>query len=145
MKRGAAIFFSCLILFFALFNLSCTEVQPQLKTLKLSGGEEVPDIRGSWKVDYEYYGIYRALSGYCNMVTIFQDENKFIAIANASDQVVTMGTQAIRGELSTNGFKTVQIFTKDRGWLDCEGIISDNGNQIVLVEKTQKRALTRKR
>ena len=76
MKHRAAIFLSCLILFFAFLNLSCTEVQPQLKTVKLLGGEEVPDIRGYWKVDFEFYGIVRALSGYCNIVKIFQDENK---------------------------------------------------------------------
>lgn len=143
MGRRKAVFFSCLILTFAFFTSSCTEVQPQVKTVKLSGGEAVPDLRGGWKVDYEYYGIYRALTGYCNTVTIFQDENKFVAVVNASDQVVAMGTQAIRGELSREGIKTVQIFTKDKGWLDCEGVISGNGNQIVLVEKTQKRTLTR--
>jgi hypothetical protein len=145
MKRRAAIFFSGLILFFVLINLSCTEVQPQLKTVKLLGGEEVPDIKGYWKVDYEYYGILRPLSGYCNIVKIFQDENKFVAITRDSDQVVTRGTQIIKGELFRGGFKTVQLFTKDRGWLDCEGSISDDGNKIVLVEKTQTRTLTRKR
>ena len=145
MERGRAVFCFCLILSFAFFNLSCTEVQPQVKTVKLSSGEAVPDLRGTWKVDYEYYGIYRALTGYCNMVTILQDQNQFVAIVNASDQVVAMGTEAIRGELIRNGFKTVQIFTKDKGWLDCEGVISGNGDQIVLVEKTQKRTLTRKK
>ena len=143
MKRWAAILFSCSILFFALINLSCTEVQPQLKTVKLLGGEEVPDIRGDWKVDYEYYGLYRAMSGYSNTVKIFQDENKFIGIVKFSDQVATRGTQAIRGELSKAGFKTVQIFTLDRGWLDCDGAISNKGDKIVLVETTQTRTLTR--
>jgi hypothetical protein len=145
MGRRKAVFFFLLILSSAVFNSSCTEVQPQVKTVKLSGEAAVPDLRGVWKVDYEYYGIYRALTGYCNMVTMFQDENKFVAIVNASDQVVAMGTETIRGELSRNGFNAVQLFTKDRGWLDCEGVISANGNQIVLVEKTQKRTLTRKR
>jgi hypothetical protein len=145
MQHRAAIFLSCLILFFALINLSCTEVQPQLKTVKLSGGEEVPDIRGDWKVDYEYYGIYRALSGYSNIVQISQDENKFVAIVKGSDQFFTSGTEIIKGELFKDGFKTVQIFTKDRGWIDCEGSISDNGNKIVLVAPNQTRTLTRTR
>ena len=145
MGRRKTVFFSCLILSFAFLTSSCTEVQPQVKTVKLLDGQAVPDLRGTWKVDYEYYGIYRALTGYCNMVTIFQEENKFTAVVNASDQVVAMGTEAIRGELSRNGFNAVQIFTKDKGWLDCEGVISGNGDQIVLVEKTQKRTLTRKR
>lgn len=145
MKHRAAIFLSCLILFFAFLNLSCTEVQPQMKTVKLLGGEEVPDIRGYWKVDFEFYGIVRALSGYCNIVKIFQDENKFVAVTRDGDQVFARGTEIVRGELFKEGFKIVQIFTKDRGWLDCEGSISDNGNKIVLANTNQTRTLTRKR
>ena len=145
MKHWAPIFFSCLILFFALINLSCTEVRPQLKTIKLSDGEEVPDIRGEWKVDYEYYGIYRPLSFYGNIVQILQDGNKFVAILKEPDQFFTIGTELIKGELFKDGFKAVQIFTKDRGWLDCAGSISENGNKIVLFERTQTRTLTRTR
>jgi hypothetical protein len=145
MKNWKGIIVSCLILFFAFLNFSCSEVQPQLKTVKLLGGEEVPDIRGDWKVDYEYYGRYQALSGYCNMVKILQDENRIMALVKTQDQFFSIGSQIMRGDLSMNGFKTVQIWTKDRGWLDCEGIITDNGNKIVLIEPTQKRTLTRKR
>lgn len=145
MKYRAGIFFSCLILFFALLNLSCTGARPELKTIKLAGGGEVPDIRGDWVVDYEYYGIYRALSGYSNVVRIFQDENRFVAVVKIQDQFFARGTEVMRGELFKDGFKSAQLFTKDRGWLNCEGIIRDNGAQIVFDEATQKRTLTRER
>lgn len=145
MKHRAGIFFLCLILVFALLNLSCTGAQPQLNTIKLTGGGEVPDLRGDWVVDYEYYGRYRALSGYSNVVRIFQDENKFVAVVKMQDQFFARGTEVIKGELSKNGFNTAQLFTKDRGWLDCEGILIDNGSRIVFNEATQKRTLTREK
>jgi len=145
MTQRAGIYFSCLILFFALLNFSCAGTQPQLKTIKLADGGEVPDIRGDWVVDYEYYGIYRALSGYSNVVRIFQDENKFVAVVKIQDQFFARGTELMRGELVKDGFASAQLFTKDRGWLECAGTITDNGNQIVFDEATQKRRLTRER
>jgi len=145
MKQRAGIYFSCLVLFCALLTFSCTGAQHELKTIKLAGGGEVPDIRGDYVVDYEYYGIYRALSGYSNQVRIFQDENKFVAVVKIQDQFFARGTEVMRGELSKYGISSAQLFTKDRGWLDCAGTISDNGNKIVFDEATQKRTLTRER
>jgi hypothetical protein len=145
MKPRAGISFSCLILLLALLGLSCTGAQQELKTIKLAGGGEVPDIRGDWSVDYEYYGIYRALSGYQNQVRIFQDGNKFVAVMKVQDQFFARGTELMRGELSRNSIASAQLYTKDRGWLDCAGSISENGNKIVFDEATQKRTLTRER
>jgi hypothetical protein len=145
MKHRAGIYFSCLILLSALLNLSCTGAQHELKTIKLASGGEVPDIRGDWVVDYEYYGIYRALSGYTNQVRIFQDENKFVAVMKVQDQFFSRGAELMRGELSRNSIASAQLFTKDRGWLDCAGSISDNGNKIIFDQATQKRTLTRER
>jgi hypothetical protein len=145
MQHRAGFYFSWLILFLALLNISCTGAHSELKTIKLAGGGEVPDIRGDWVVDYEYYGIYRALSGYSNAVRIFQDENKFVAVVKIQDQFFSRGTEVMRGELFKDGFTSAQLFTKDRGWLDCAGTITDNGNKIVFDEATQKRTLTRER
>jgi hypothetical protein len=145
MKHRAGVCFSCLILVFALLNLSCTGAQHELKTIKLAGGGEAPDIRGDWVVDYEYYGMYRALSGYSNTVRIFQDENKFTAAVKNTDQIFSKGMEVIRGELSKDGIKSAQLFTKDRGWLDCAGTLTNNGNKIVFEDVNQKRTLTRER
>ena len=145
MKHRTRMLCSYLILGFTLLNLSCAEVQPQLKTIQLMNGKEVADIGGEWKVDYEFYGIYRALSGYSNQVRIFQDQDKFVAVVSMTDQIFTKGTEVIKGKLSKEGFKTVQLFTKDKGWQDCVGRIRDNGNRIVLSETYQTRTLTREK
>ena len=145
MRHRVSVYFSCLILLFALLNLSCAGTQHELKTIKLAGGGEVPDIRGDWIVEYEYYGIYRALSGYVNEVRIFQDENKFVAVMKVQDQFFARGAELMKGELSRYGITSAQLFTKDRGWLECAGTITDNGNKIIFDEATQKRTLTRER
>lgn len=131
-----------LCLLVAVMTLCCAEVQPP-KMITLYNGEEVPDLRGYWRVDYVYYGRYQALSGYCHDVKIFQDGNVFTALVKNQDQFFSIGSKIVKGEISSRGLKNVQIWTKDRGWLDCEGAIFNNGNRIVLMEPSQKRTLTK--
>ena len=143
MKTRPTAFPFGILLALLLSTLSCSQDQPQLRTVKLMSGGEVVDLSGDWRVDYTYYGIYQALSGYSHVVRIYQDADQFMALVKDQDQFFAMGTQIVRGHLYIDGIQNAQIWTKDRGWLNCDGAIFDNGNRIVLLEPSQKRTFTR--
>jgi hypothetical protein len=115
------------------------------KTVTVLSGEVILDMSGEWDVFYEHYGFLRAAGDYKDILTITQEGNKFVAVKQIGSEFVPKGAETIRGELQSDGFKTIQMFIGRTGWTDCKAKISENGNKIVLDNgESSKATLTRK-
>ena len=102
------------------------------KTVTLPTGEVILDMSGEWDVQIEYYGDYRGLPSDTLTVAITQAGNTFLAVRQTATPWWPKGTEAIKGELDTGGFKTVHFNKADKGWTPCTWEISENGNKLVL-------------
>ena len=134
---------------FTLFFLSKAHAQMPGKTwertLTLPNGEVILDMTGEWDVFYEHYGFLRAAGDYKDILTITQEGNKFVAVKQIGSEYVPKGAETIRGELRSDGFKTIQMTERGGGWTDCKAKISEKGNKIVLDDgESSKATLTRK-
>ena len=56
--------------------------------------------------------------------TLREDDSAFLSLRK--------GEESIRGELTKNGFKKVQVLTARGGYFDCTGKISEDGNKIII-------------
>ena len=98
------------------------------KTVKLSSGQQVLDIRGEWDGQHKFPG----MKGFTIVIEITQEGKTFIGIRLQESPYWPKGTEAIKGELQGDGFKTVSINRADLGWTPCKWEISENGNKILL-------------
>jgi hypothetical protein len=98
------------------------------KTVKLSSGQQVLDLRGEWDGIHEFPG----MTGYTIIIEMTQEGKTFMGIRLQETQYWPKGTEAIKGELQGDGFKAVSINRADLGWTPCKWEISKNGNKILL-------------
>ena len=99
-----------------------------MKTVKLSSGQQVLDLRGEWDSLHEFPG----MRGYTIVIKITQEGKTFMGIRMQETPYWPQGTEAIKGELQGDGFKTVSINRADLGWTPCKWEINENGNKILL-------------
>jgi hypothetical protein len=97
-------------------------------TVTLSTGDVVYDISGEWDCLYESPG----MKGFTIVIEITQEGKTFMGIRLQESPYWPKGTEAIKGELQGDGFKTVSINRADLGWTPCKWEISKNGNKILL-------------
>ena len=102
------------------------------KTVTLPSGEVILDMSGEWDVWFEYYGPYSGLPSHEVTVAITQAGNTFVGVRQAETPYWPKGTEAIKGELNKDGFKTLYGNRADVGWTPFMWEISDNGNKIVI-------------
>jgi hypothetical protein len=98
------------------------------KTVTLSSGEVILDMNGEWDSLHKFPG----MKGLTNVIEITQEGKTFIGIRLQESPYWPKGTEAIKGELQGDGFKTVSINRADLGWTPCKWEISKNGNKILL-------------
>ena len=121
------------------------EGEPAKKTVRLSNGEEVIDLRGEWDEHIEYQGSYSGLRNHTDKIEITQEGKAFVGVKLHDTRNWPKGTEAIKGELQKKGFKTIYINRPDVGWTPCKWEISENGNTIVIDdERVVKATLKRK-
>ena len=101
------------------------------KTVTLSSGQQVLELRGEWDCLYESPG----MRGYTIVIEITQEGKTFMGIRLQETPYSPKGTEAIKGELQGDGFKTVSINRADLGWTPCQWEISKNGNEILLKDE----------
>jgi hypothetical protein len=97
-------------------------------TVTLSTGDVVYDISGEWDCLYESPG----MKGFTIVIEITQEGKTFMGIRLQESPYWPKGTEALKGELQGDGFKTVSINRGDLGWTPCKWEISKNGNKILL-------------
>jgi len=115
------------------------------KTVTLSSGEVILDMSGEWDVLTEYHGMYSGLRSHTGTVMITQEGNTLVAVKQTESEWWPKGSEAIKGELEKDGFKTVHMNRSDVGWVPCKWEISENGNKIVLDdERVVRKTLTRR-
>jgi hypothetical protein len=134
MKRIAITSILTLLLAFPFALVASAEMTTKgwERTVTLPSGEVILDMSGEWDVRVEYYRAYSGLRSHTLTVAITQAGNTFVAVRQTETPWWGKGTEAIKGELDTGGFKTVHVNRSDVGWTPCTWKISDNGNRLVL-------------
>ena len=113
--------------------------------MTLPSGEVVCDLNGEWDVFIECYGPWKEFGSYPQIVKITQKGSSFVGIRMIDDQYNPKGSQSLRGELDKSGFKKVQFLTTTRGPIDAKGLISEDGNKMIIDDgKKIKATFTRK-
>lgn len=111
------------------------------KTVTLSRGEVILDINGEWDCLYESPGV----RSHTIVIEITQEGKTFMGIRLQDTPWWPKGTEAIKGELQGDGFKTVSINRADLGWAPCKWEISKNKNKMLLNDEgVVKLTLTRR-
>ena len=137
----AMVFVFVLLIAFASFAIAQMAGNPWEKTVTLPSGEVILDMNGEWDCLYESPG----LKSYTIVIEITQEGKTFMGIRLQEALYWAKGTEAIKGELQGDGFKTVSINRADLGWTPCQWEISKNGNKILLNEEgVVKLTLTRR-
>jgi hypothetical protein len=106
-------------------------------TVTLSNGEVVYKLDGEWSCVMKIS--MRDLIGE-DIIKISQDGNKFVGIYVNGNQYKTAGTEAIKGELGINGFKSISVNTtsfQTAKWIPATAKISENCNKIVYKAKLE--------
>jgi hypothetical protein len=121
------------------------------KTITLSNGEAILDMRGEWDDMGEGYGIFSWVKLSPEILTITQKGNTFSAIKQIGSQWVPKGAETVKGELDKDGFKVVYSYIGSRAmdgsfdWEECKWKISEKKNKVDLdCGERMKRTLTRK-
>jgi hypothetical protein len=78
------------------------------KTITLPNGEIVLDMRGEWEKTTKYKGMCSVIKINTDIVTINQDNIKFEAVINKSNEWHRAGLKIIIGELDINGINWVE-------------------------------------
>ena len=126
-----------------IFSIACSPVVTDLGMLKalapgmpntitLSNGKVVYDLNGEWDALYEYYGTWSEYAKHPDVVKITQKGDVFVGVKQIGNTYVGKGEESVRGELAESGFKKVQVLTARRGYFDCTGKISEDGNKIII-------------
>ena len=114
------------------------------KTITLPNGDVILDMSGEWDAFIENYGRQFAAGSYNNVEKITQTGASFEAIRMMDDPWNFKGSQSFKGELDKAGIKKVTIIGKG-GSIEAKGIISENGNKIVIDDgEVVRLTLTRK-
>lgn len=98
------------------------------KTVTAPNGEVIMEMNGEWDCLHEFPG----MKGFTIVIEITQKDKTFMGIRLQESPYWPKGTEAIKGELQGDGFKTVSINRADLGWTPCKWEISKNGNKILL-------------
>lgn len=137
------IFIACFYCLFSAYAQS--EEQRWEKTVTFPGGEAILDMSGEWDAVYEHYGMFSGLGSYSDILTITQEGKLFLAVKQIGSRWVPKGSETIKGECCKEGFKAVEGFRGDVGWVPCKWEISEKGNKIVLDDgRVIRVTLTRK-
>jgi hypothetical protein len=130
MKRAliASVIVFVLMITFASVCVSQMAEKGWEKTVTLPSGEVILEMNGEWDCLYEFPG----MKGFTIVIEITQKDKTFMGIRLQESPYWPKGTEAIKGELQGNGFKTVSINRADLGWTPCKWEISENGNKILL-------------
>jgi hypothetical protein len=113
--------------------------------MTLPSGEVVWDLNGEWDVLIEGYGAWSTIGSFKQISKITQEGSSFVGIRMIDDQYNPKGSQSLRGELDKSGFKKVQFLTTTRGPIDAKGLISEDGNKMIIDDgKKIKATFTRK-
>jgi hypothetical protein len=138
--------FAVLICFIGLtIFISILHCQGSMNTITLPNGEVVWNLNGEWDVFAEPYGPWVSVGSFKQICKITQEGSSFVGVRMIDDQYNPKGSQNIRGELDKSGIKKVQILTTTRGPVDAEGLISEDGNKIIIDDgKKIKVTFTRK-
>jgi hypothetical protein len=103
-----------------------------MKTITLPDGEVVWDLNGEWDVLVEGYGQRSSIGSWKQICKITQDGSSFVSVRMIDDPYNQKGSQNLRGELDKSGFKKVQIITTLMGAIDAKGLISKDGNEMII-------------
>jgi hypothetical protein len=130
MKRAliASVIVFVLMITFASVCVSQMAEKGWEKTVTLPSGEVILEMNGEWDCLYEFPGG----KGFTIVIEITQKDKTFMGIRLQESPYSPKGTEAIKGELQGDGFKTVSINRADLGWTPCKWEISKNGNKILL-------------
>jgi hypothetical protein len=116
-----------------------------MKTITLPNGEVVWDLNGEWDVFIEPYGPWISAGSWKQICKITQEGSSFVSVRMLDDLYNPKGSQNLRGELDKSGIKKVQILSSVSAPLDAKGLISEDGNKIIIDDgKKVKVTLTRK-
>ena len=143
MKRAliASVIVIVLMITFASVCVSQMAEKGWEKTVTLSSGEVILDMNGEWDGLHKFPG----MKGYTIVIEITQEGKTFMGIRLQESPYWTKGTEAIKGELQGDGFKTVSLNRADLGWTPCKWEINKNGNKILLKDEgVVKLTLTRR-
>ena len=110
---------------------SQTDRSVMRKTLSLPDGQVVCDLNGDWDAQIENYGIWISGGTYPQIIRITQQGSLFTSIRMLDDRNMRKGSDSVRGELSSTGFKTVQLMAPS-GPLDAKGTISGDCNKMMV-------------
>ena len=91
----------------------------------------VYDLNGEWDCLRVPYGSWSEYLDHKDFVKITQKGAVFVGVQQEG-KWIGKGEEVIRGELTKNGFKKVQVLTFLEGYLDCTSKISEDGNKIIL-------------
>ena len=129
-----------LVLLVCLGLIACGEDVEPLKALQkgapntvaLSNGEVVYKLDGEWNCVFQL-GLHEEEPE--DIIKISQDGNTFVGIYKDGHRYMAAGTEAIKGELEKNGFKSVYLNAKTAmesvKWRNATGKISENCNKII--------------
>ena len=133
MRRAliASVIVNVLMITFASICVSQMAEKGWERTVTLSNGEVVLEMNGEWDCLHEFPG----MRGYAIVIEITQEGKTFMGIRLQETPYSPKGTEAIKGELQGDGFKTVFINRADLGWTPCQWEISKNGNEILLKDE----------
>jgi hypothetical protein len=120
--------------------------QGSKKSIILPNSEVIHDLNGEWDVIIEGYGEWIALGSWPQICKITQEGSSFVSVRMIDDPYNQKGSQNLRGELDKNGFKKVQIVFTAMGPIDAKGVISKDGNKMIIDDGEKVRSTyTRKK
>lgn len=127
---------SFLVLLVCLGLIACGEdVEPlkplqkgALNSITLSNGEVVYNLDGEWNCVYQ---LTLGEEEPKDIIKISQDGNTFVGTYTNGHRYMGAGTEAIKGELEKNGFKSLSANTM-HGWKPASGKIGEKCNEIVI-------------
>jgi len=121
--------------------------QGMTNTVTLSNGEVIYDLSGEWDIITDARKAVGKI--YKDIYKITQKGNEFVGIRLIGSEWYPKDTEAIKGELEKDGFKSLQVYTA-YGWISSKPEIDQEGNRIVIMtiipegDRPIKRTLTRK-
>jgi hypothetical protein len=98
--------------------------------VRLSNGEVVYDLSGEWDTIADARKAVGKI--YKDIWKITQKGNEFVGIRLIGNECNPKGSEAIRGELEKDGFKSLQVSTA-YGWVSSKAKIGEKGNKIVIM------------
>ena len=139
--------FALLVFFIGLtIFISILHCQGSMKTITLPNGAVVLDLNGEWDVLVEGYGEASSIGSWKQICKITQEGSSFVGVRMMDDPYNSKGSQNLRGELDKSGFKKVQIITTLMGPIDAKGLISEDGNKMIIDDGVRIRSTyTRKK